>query len=204
MEGPSRSSRKYLVLEVWCGVLTVAMVVMAAFLFSIKPRSTEEEVSTVKPPNVIPTAYPNPSPNLLKSTGSPFSHIQLTNNLLEKPAWKISTPECPSCHLTLRNDSIHFAKSGLYFIYAQVTFMGPDQNADAPKKSVILKKNERFGTALRVLAEGNSDKTDSHQEVSVWVANVVSLTEGDSVSLDVKGEFLKDTSLTFWGAYELR
>lgn len=45
MEGQSRSSHKYLLLQVWCGLLTVAMVVMAAFLTSIKPKSTEVSTS---------------------------------------------------------------------------------------------------------------------------------------------------------------
>lgn len=45
MEGQSRSSHKHLLLQVWCGLLTVAMVVMAAFLTSIKPKSTEVSTS---------------------------------------------------------------------------------------------------------------------------------------------------------------
>ncbi|KAF3839515.1 hypothetical protein F7725_018232 [Dissostichus mawsoni] len=39
----SRSSHMYL--QVWCGVLTVAMVVMAALLISIHPKSTEVSTS---------------------------------------------------------------------------------------------------------------------------------------------------------------
>ncbi|TKS82488.1 hypothetical protein D9C73_016597 [Collichthys lucidus] len=42
MEGQSRCSHKYLLLQVWCGLLTVAMVVMAAFLTSIKPKSPQD------------------------------------------------------------------------------------------------------------------------------------------------------------------
>lgn len=36
---------------------------------------------------------------------------------------------------------------------------------------------------------------------SVWVAKIVSLTEGDSVRLDIIGDIL--TENTFWGAYQL-
>ncbi len=48
MECPSRSSPKYLVLQVWCGLLTVAMVVMAALLTSIKLKSTEVSTSAAE------------------------------------------------------------------------------------------------------------------------------------------------------------
>lgn len=41
MECNLRSSHKHLLLHVWCGLLTVAMLVMAALLISIKSKSTE-------------------------------------------------------------------------------------------------------------------------------------------------------------------
>ncbi|XP_077950665.1 lymphotoxin-alpha [Gasterosteus aculeatus] len=195
MEGASRSSRKYLVLEVWCGVLTVAVVVMAALLFSIKPRSTKEEVSTLKPLTVIPTANPNVAP--LQSTGTSPSYIRLTKTL-NNPSWQISHPRCPSCPLVLRNNSIHFAKEGFYFIYAQVTFKRLKSDQDV--KTVILKRNAMAGMANKVLVQG----TFPAKTESAWVANVVFLKEENSVTLDVKGLFLNDTILTFWGAYELR
>lgn len=48
MEGQSRCSHKYLLLQVWCGLLTVAMVVMAAFLTSIKPKSPQVSKSATR------------------------------------------------------------------------------------------------------------------------------------------------------------
>ncbi|XP_068425878.1 lymphotoxin-alpha [Clinocottus analis] len=194
MEGQSRSSHKYLLLQVWCGMLTVAMVVIAALLISIKPRSTEEEVSTLKPVNIIPTVNSIVAPS--KSTGSSVSYIQLTKTL-ENSSWHNPGPRCPSCSLYLRNDSIHCTKSSLYFFYAQVTF---HKLQKSQTKSVILKKNPTSGTEIKILVEGTFPPTT---EGSVWVANIVSLTEGDSVSLDIKGDFLKNHMSTFWGAYEL-
>ncbi|XP_075962797.1 lymphotoxin-alpha [Anarhichas minor] len=176
MEGESRSSHKYLLLQVWCGMLTVAMVVMAALLISIKPRSTEEEVSTLKPINVIPT-----DPTFV---GNSY--------------WQNSPPGCQSCSLVLRNNSIHCTRSSHYFLYAQVTFNKHHKKSQT--KSVILKINPKFGRNLKVLVEGTFPNTT---EGSVWVANIVSLTEGDSVSLDINGEFKKHCWSTFWGAYEL-
>ncbi|XP_034384765.1 uncharacterized protein LOC117728130 isoform X2 [Cyclopterus lumpus] len=179
MEGQS----KYLLLQVWCGMLTVAMLVMAALLISIKPRSTEEEVSTPKPVNVIPT---------VNSIVAPLQSIALG-----KPSWQSPTPGCPSCSLDLRNNSIHCSKSSLYFIYAQVAFSNLEKSHT---KSVILKKNQTFGRALKILVEGTFPPTTKG---SVWVASVVSLSDGDTVSLDIKGDFLTHSWSTFWGAYEL-
>ncbi|KAM6935598.1 lymphotoxin-alpha [Lycodopsis pacificus] len=181
MEGESRSSHKYLLLQVWCGMLTVAMVVMAALLISVKPRSTEEAVSTQKPVNVIPT---DPTFNSIvapsESIGSSRSYIQLTRTL-GNPDWQTSPPGCQSCSLVLRNNSIHCTRSSHYFLYAQVTFNKHHEKSLI--KSVILKINPKIGRKLKVLVEGTFPDTT---EGSVWVANIVSLTEGDSVSLDIK------------------
>lgn len=48
MECQSKSAQKHLLLQVWCGLLTVAVVVMAAFLTSIKPKSTEVSAPATK------------------------------------------------------------------------------------------------------------------------------------------------------------
>ncbi|KAK5862033.1 hypothetical protein PBY51_017466 [Eleginops maclovinus] len=164
MEGHSGSSHKYL--QVWCSVLTVAMVVMAAFLISVKQKSTGEEVSTVKPDNASPI---NPTVN---SIVAPFGSIRSTRSFIQlikdplKDSWKDSPPSSRSSSLFLRNDSIHFKESSTYFIYAQGTF---------PETTVS----------------------------SVWLAKIVSLSEGDSISLNVTAEFGTDSQLTFWGAIRL-
>ncbi|XP_032374912.1 lymphotoxin-alpha [Etheostoma spectabile] len=189
MEGQSRSSNKYLLLQVWCGILTVAMVVMAALLISIKPKSTEGEVSTLKPETVKPTGLIAPY------KGSSFSHIQLQKSMDNH--WQVTLPRCLSCSLVLLNDSIHCNDSGLYFIYAQVTFNKPKESQT---KLVTLKRNATLGRKQKTLVEGTFPNTT---EGTVWVAKTVSLTAGDSVSLNIKGDFLKDSTLTFWGAYQL-
>lgn len=117
---------------------------------------------------------------------------------LNNPSWQISDPRCPSCPLVLRNNSIHFAKDGHYFIYAQVTFKRLKSDQDV--KTVILKRNAMAGMANKVLVQG----TFPAKTESAWVANVVFLKKENSVTLDVNGLFLNDTILTFWGAYELR
>ncbi|KAI3361312.1 hypothetical protein L3Q82_013493 [Scortum barcoo] len=187
MGAQSRSSHKYLLLQVWCGLLTVAMVVMAALLISIKPKSTEvitsvtkgetdlridiqDKVSTEKPVIINPTVPNNYS-------------------------WQVSS-RCSNCDLILHNNSIYFKKESLYLIYAQVTFSRHHKNNLT--KSVILKRNAMPGVSVRKLAGG----TFPHRtEGTVWVANIVSLNPGDSISLDISDDYLKDN--TFWGAYQL-
>ncbi|XP_044064200.1 uncharacterized protein LOC122881721 isoform X2 [Siniperca chuatsi] len=192
MEGQSKSSHKYLLLQVWCGLLTVAMVVMAAVLTSIKPKSTEDEVSTLKPNNITPTVNTFVAP--LKSTGSSVSYIQLIKSL-NNLSWQDSSG-CHSCSLVLLDDSILCKEDSLYFIYAQVTFSKHPKTNHT--KSVILKRNATFGRRMKKLVEGTFPHTT---EGSVWVAKIVSLTKGDSVSLDITDAFL--TESTFWGAYQL-
>ncbi|XP_031169010.2 lymphotoxin-alpha [Sander lucioperca] len=197
MEGQSRSSTKYLLLQVWCGILTVAMVVMAALFISIKPKSTEEEVSTLKPETVSPTGLTvNTIAAPLKGKGSSFSYIQLKKSF-DRHLWEESTPKCHSCSLVLLNDSIHCNDNGLYFIYAQVTFNKPKKSQT---KSVILKRNATPGKREKTLVEGTFPNTT---EGTVWVAKTVRLTEGDSVSLNITDDFQADSTSTFWGAYQL-
>ncbi|XP_068180548.1 lymphotoxin-alpha [Antennarius striatus] len=191
MECKWRSSQKHLLLQVWCGLLTVAMVMMAAYLSSIKPKSTEDEASTVKP-DISPAVNTIPAP--LKSTGSSLSYIQLMkspNNLL----WRDSN-SCESCFLVLRDNSIHATKRGLYFLYAQIAFI--NYTKTMKKKSVILFRNAQIGKSLLTLIEGVYPSTT---DGPVWVANIVNLSRGDSVSINITGDFLTDN--TFWGAFQL-
>ncbi|XP_069393351.1 lymphotoxin-alpha [Paralichthys olivaceus] len=194
MESRSRSSHKYLLLQVWCGLLTVAVVVMAAFLTSIKPRSPEDGVSTMKPDSVSPTINTSPVGAPLKSVGSSPSFIQLIKSVTDD-SWQ-EAPPCRSSSLALRNNSIHCQKNSLYFIYAQVTFTVHHNTSGA--KSVILVRNPTVGRRKKKLVVGTFPGTT---EGSVWVGKIVHLVEGDSVSLNITDDFLKDN--TFWGAYQL-
>ncbi|KAG7216542.1 hypothetical protein INR49_002029 [Caranx melampygus] len=195
MDGQTRSSHKYLLLQVWCGLLTVAMVVMAVFLTSIKPKPTQDGVPIPKPDSVTPTI--NTARASFKSaddsSGSSLSYIQLDKSATG--SWEVSHGVQFSI-LFLRNDSIHFTKTGLYFIYAQVTFTKHESKSHM--KSVILIRNEREGKQMKTLAEGTFPSTC---ESSVWVAKIVKLSGGDSVSLNVTDQVLVQN--TFWGAYQI-
>uniref|UniRef100_A0A3Q3WVH3 THD domain-containing protein n=1 Tax=Mola mola TaxID=94237 RepID=A0A3Q3WVH3_MOLML len=153
------------------GFLTVAMVVMTALLASIKPKSTEVSESAMR----------------RKSNN-------LQNLPRESQSWQDSQ-SCDSCSLVQRGDSIHCTEDSLYFIYAQVTFSKhPRKNQT---KSVILIRNATHGKRMKKLVEGAFPHTT---ESSVWVADVVNLTEADSISINITGDFLtenyQNTSLT--------
>ncbi|XP_069571134.1 lymphotoxin-alpha [Brachyistius frenatus] len=188
MESQSRCSYKYLLLQVWCALLTVSIVVMARLLASIELKSTEDRVSTLKPDNVPPTVNSIVAP--LKAVGTSYIQLKHVQN-----SWQ-EDHRCPFCSLVLHNNSIHCKKNGLYFIYAQVTF--GKQPIKNQSKSVILKRNASVGKEQRKLVEGNFPNTT---ESSVWVAKIVKLVEGDSFSLDILDNVRWDN--TFWGAYQL-
>ncbi|XP_028435696.1 lymphotoxin-alpha [Perca flavescens] len=196
MEGQSRSSNKYLLLQVWCGILTVAMVVMSVLFISIKPNSTKEEVSTLKPETVSPTGLTVNTAGPLKQKGSSSSYIELKKSF-GSHYWQESTPKCHSGSLVLLKNTIHCNDNGIYFIYAQVTFNKPKKSQS---KSVILKRNASPGKQEKTLVEGTFPNTTVG---TVWVAKTVRLTEGDSVSLNITDDFQADGTLTFWGAHRL-
>lgn len=82
MECQARSSNKYQVLQVWCGLLTVAMVVMAAFITSIKPKSSEvsHAVSSVsKSTTHVGDACHLNEQRLFQTEGHMGCWLQLTN-----------------------------------------------------------------------------------------------------------------------------
>ncbi|XP_061770689.1 lymphotoxin-alpha [Nerophis ophidion] len=191
MEVPS-SSNKNVLLQVWCGLLTVALVVMAALLATFKAKSNEDGLSL---PTLTRADNFRPTGASLKSVGLSSSYIQLMKSSSNHP-WVTGPPTCDPCSLTLRDDSIQSAKDGVYFLYVHVTFTKGLRSSKG--KSVVLTRNATSGKSTRKLVEGTFPATT---QGSVWVANMVRLQEGDSVSVNISGDFL--TEDTFWGAFEL-
>lgn len=117
----------------------------------------------------------------------------------DNDSWQ-ETSSCDSCHLVHHGGSIQCLKDSLYFLYAQVAFQSlHDKESHRNRKSVILIRNLADDIDQKKLAEGTFPPTT---EGSVWVANVVTLRDGDKVSINITGEFLTD--ITVWGAYELQ
>ncbi|KAF6729444.1 hypothetical protein FQA47_025716 [Oryzias melastigma] len=183
MEEQSRASHKYLLLQVWCGLLTVSMVTMGAFLTTLKPNSEEVGVKmgSISPKDMNIFEH-------LKSQET-LSFIEVTLSM--DNSWKASLKSEPST-LYVDQDSIYSKRKSHYFVYAQVTF----KNGDSSQRSVILQRNGTAGKQLRVLAEARGSAGSS-----VWVGKIIKLAENDSISLNISGTFKKEN--TFWGVYQL-
>ncbi|XP_075322959.1 lymphotoxin-alpha [Odontesthes bonariensis] len=181
MEAQPRPCRRYLLLQVWCGFLTISVVLLAAFFASNKPKFVEDTISSQ-----------SLMQDNISRTGKSPSYIQLvpTLNTDTDIDWR-PYPECNSCSLCLQNRSIYCKERSLYFVYAQVTFKQESQ-----KKSVILIRNATSGKKEKKLVE-----VPAANGSSVWVGMIVKLTEKDSVSLNITGQIEKEN--TFWGAFQL-
>uniref|UniRef100_A0A3B3UKS5 TNF family profile domain-containing protein n=1 Tax=Poecilia latipinna TaxID=48699 RepID=A0A3B3UKS5_9TELE len=171
MEGQCRSSQKYLLLHVWCGLLTMALVIMAAFIASIKPKS--EQVS-------------NSDPHI--------SHFMFKT--LTEDVWTTHVA-CESCSLSLLQNCIYFNSSSHershFFFYAQVVFR---KNLTHNLVMLIRNASEYAKKDERILVRGGSATVEG-----VWLGKMVTLTGGDSVRLNITGEYSRTHS--FWGAFQL-
>ncbi|XP_049586505.1 lymphotoxin-alpha isoform X2 [Syngnathus scovelli] len=190
-------SVKKVLLQVWLTFLTVAVLLMGALLgYFIKQVAFAElrEGTTLSSRNNF-----DPTRASLMSVGvfPGFSHsyIQIMKSSKGQP-WESSSPRCDQCSLELRDDSIQFGRDGVYFLYAQVTFTEQSGNGE---QRVIVTRNATSGKSVRKLAEGFYPAGTSHG--SVWLAKMVRLQEGDSVSVNISGDFL--TEDTFWGAFQI-
>ncbi|XP_072249493.1 lymphotoxin-alpha [Leuresthes tenuis] len=181
MEGRSRSCHRYLLLQVWCGFLTISVLLLVALFALNKPKSEQDTTSSQ-----------SLMQDNISRTGKSASYIQLVPTLTTDTGidWQ-PYPECDSCSLRLQNKSIYCKERSHYFIYAQVRFKQESQ-----KKSVILIRNATSGKKHMILVEVPATNSSS-----VWVGKIVILTENDSVSLNITGKIEKEN--TFWGAFQL-
>uniref|UniRef100_A0A672GL89 THD domain-containing protein n=1 Tax=Salarias fasciatus TaxID=181472 RepID=A0A672GL89_SALFA len=189
MECPQKSGKPntFLLLQVWCFLLTVSLVVMATLLASVKTKSAQVGAAPVPPPGQ----------NSGSSSGSSASFIQLIKSESQDGLSWEESQACKSCCLVRDQDSVLCTEDGLYFVYAQVTFRGqPDQNRS---KTAVLRRSTGTDQPPRTLAEGTfSNRTEG----TVWLAKIVRLTAGDRISLRLRDEVLNDN--TYWGAVRLQ
>ncbi|XP_019734190.1 lymphotoxin-alpha [Hippocampus comes] len=198
---PQPCSMKKVLLQVWLSLLTMAMLVMGAQLAFIIAKGNQAALAEPRGGPTLSSIHhydPSRAPSMSVGDFPGFSHsyIQIMKSSNRHP-WESSSPMCDRCTLALRNDSILFGQDGVYFLYAHVTFT--EQSIRGGRgKSVIVTRNATSGKSVRKLAEG-SFPAATHG--SVWVAKMVRLQEGDSVSINISGDFL--TEDTFWGAFQI-
>ncbi|XP_061573949.1 uncharacterized protein LOC133440643 [Cololabis saira] len=232
MECQPRSCHKHTLLQMWCGLLTVSMVIMAAFLASLRPESEEVSITAVsrKPwqhhPNYLDLLVGSnirlldwtdvttsvgagdedkngvsalkldggnqtaaSQKHFLKSDGT--SYIELVKSL-DGGSWDPPL-RCERCSLLLLNNSIHSTARSVYFVYAQVSVSVRKQHQ---AKSVALVRDATPYKKAKTLV-----KVPTVAGGSVWLGKMVRLAKGDSVSLNIAGEFQRDD--TYWGAFQL-
>ncbi|MEQ2307070.1 hypothetical protein AMECASPLE_014414 [Ameca splendens] len=102
---------------------------------------------------------------------------------------------CESCSLSFHDNCIYVNNGtarSLFFIYAQVVF----KKHVTPYWCVKLIRNGSTGKSEKVEAQvrGAASKL-------VWMGRIITLTGGDSVTLNITGEYQNEE--TFWGAFQL-
>uniref|UniRef100_A0A3Q2XL75 THD domain-containing protein n=1 Tax=Hippocampus comes TaxID=109280 RepID=A0A3Q2XL75_HIPCM len=191
---PQPCSMKKVLLQVWLSLLTMAMLVMGAQLAFIIAKGNQAALAEPRGGPTLSSIHhydPSRTSTFLYPQGTKYRSSS------NRHPWESSSPMCDRCTLALRNDSILFGQDGVYFLYAHVTFT--EQSIRGGRgKSVIVTRNATSGKSVRKLAEG-SFPAATHG--SVWVAKMVRLQEGDSVSINISGDFL--TEDTFWGAFQI-
>uniref|UniRef100_A0A3B3ZZX2 TNF family profile domain-containing protein n=1 Tax=Periophthalmus magnuspinnatus TaxID=409849 RepID=A0A3B3ZZX2_9GOBI len=157
---------RLIILQIWCGALSVAVIVMATIL-TTKTTTTNQQKTTQ-----VSSWF---SPGFVFAAQNWTRDTAISGDL-----------SCNSCPLDIVNSSINCRMEGLYLVYAQVSF----SELTSDNSHVYLTKNE---------VPGESRTT---RIFSVSVMKVVILEEGDSVSLEITGDFC--TKGTFWGMIQLQ
>ncbi|XP_046895056.1 uncharacterized protein LOC124480053 isoform X1 [Hypomesus transpacificus] len=195
-----QSPAKYLLLQVWCGLLTVGMIVLAAIFTSMKINSTDKNnLSTPDPEKIAPNAV---FAALNSSKGPQHSYIQLTM-ANRQDTWTYDTyhnmPLCESCSLTLDNNCVLASSDGLYYFYAHVTFHNlPEGN----EKGTVSLYRYATSSERRKLSEA----VFRGKQGTVSIAKIVQLKKENCVRLEItpNNTFIShEVVKTFWGAYQL-
>ncbi|KAJ8377923.1 hypothetical protein AAFF_G00249860 [Aldrovandia affinis] len=188
-------SLPFVLLLVWCGLLTVAMVVISVAQLTARPNtqdSTKENDMHQNPESLI--ASPNPT------AGRNFSLIHLTMIDSKLTLKEDSTLASASRSLALINNSVHINSDGFYHFYAHVTF-GKSQLGT---RSVTLIRNAMPGQwAEKRLSEGVS--WGGEKDGSISVSRTIRCRKGYSLRLEISpnNTLRQSERYTYWGLFLL-
>ncbi|XP_048882980.1 uncharacterized protein LOC125749598 [Brienomyrus brachyistius] len=188
----------------WCGLLTVAVVAVAAALVILTMGEKEQNASKIPGMQerhqanavIAPTGATSTSTTAnnesTAATRRPFWHIQLTydgNSWIQDLQIHDSTTS-----IFLHNNSVTLNTGGLYYFYA-LTTLRPCQKK---KTNVLLVRNEIPGKKRLPLIEVGIEGTAS-------LSKLISCEKGDSLMLEVNPIecSLWSPHKTYWGLFLL-
>ncbi|KAJ7985391.1 hypothetical protein DPEC_G00351570 [Dallia pectoralis] len=190
---------RHLLLHLWCGILTVAMVIIAALLVSVKVTSSDKV-----PESKENIPYPKNSSYQAQVKSPKMSRLSYIQLIMRKDvvSWEEDTdvPNCDSCSLVLRNNSVFVASAGFYYIFVQVTFT---RSVDGDYKRTVTLMRNGTNTKPRKLSQAVSY---GEKGGTVFLSRIVKLQPGNRVSLEIVSKnntFRYGVENTYWGAYLL-
>ncbi|KAI1886103.1 hypothetical protein AGOR_G00210570 [Albula goreensis] len=178
-------SQQFVLLLVWCGLLSVAVVILSVTQLNERPKSQNLTKENEMPKN----------PQFLFAPSDPragrrpaFIHLTIMNS-------KWIDEEKHS--LSLRNDSVYINSSGFYYFYAHITFV------DAGQRSVTLIRNAIPGQS----SERTISETVGKDGESISVSRVIQCRRGQSLRLKISPNSCStrhNPKDTYWGLFLLQ
>ncbi|XP_059371062.1 lymphotoxin-alpha [Carassius carassius] len=179
----SGSHPRFRLLIGWCCLMSSALLMITVYIFIRTESSERSGESTTGNSTAI---YGNTYQQIGLSPGpSSNDYIHLIRD--DKEIW-ICHP-CTSSTLSLKNGSVEITVSGLYNIYAQVTFQSNQKCTVALRKNGSDYKKERILSKVKHSGAG-----------TVTMMRLVELQERDSISLEIDpiNGISREHSDTYW------
>ncbi|XP_076832928.1 lymphotoxin-alpha isoform X2 [Brachyhypopomus gauderio] len=186
---PQQGNIRFKLMIGWCGLLSVAMVIMAVVLATgtnLRGQGANEKDSSTEN-HSSPAAVKGPS---FGQTGTTRIHLTYITDRWDSSSTKSS--------IILQSNGVKVTAAGLYYAYAQVTFIKKKTEGE---ETVTLIMNEKPGTQARKLMQAQK-----HGIGTVSMSQVIELMQNDTVNLIISNSsmiFSNEVSKTYWGLYLL-
>ncbi|XP_062393846.1 uncharacterized protein LOC134082210 [Sardina pilchardus] len=184
----NQSPWRFQALVIWCGILTVTMVILAGFIINM---SQTRHVPTSPPfadmfSGVPPSDTPLPSAHMTHNT---YIHMIMGG----EKTWKTNSMNTT---LKLQDNSVTILLRGLYLFYGQVTFTGEEGTVNLFVERTNFTQQRGISKAVKAPGKGDS---------CVTITGVHEFNKGDKVKLNVttKSSLMEDAEKTYWGLFLL-
>ncbi|XP_076135685.1 lymphotoxin-alpha [Alosa pseudoharengus] len=187
----NQSPWRFLALVIWCGILTITMVILAGFIINMNQKvSTSLPVLTQAADRFIEDPIPFDPPVTSAYMTYTYIHMIMGDNLTWKSSNSVNTS------LKLEDNSVTIKLTGLYLFYGQVTFTDEEGTVNLFLDRTTYKAQRGISKAVKPRGNGHS---------CVTITGVHQFKLGDKVKLNVtsKSPFMEDADKTYWGLYLL-